>query len=76
MPWSQMTSMNIKPPRLSEARKLATLPALKARMRNRVSRNMGCATLVSTTPKTTRMPMPPKMAATTKGFVHTIVCPP
>ena len=35
MPCSQMMSMNIKPPRLSEARKLAMLPALKARMRNR-----------------------------------------
>ena len=41
MPCSQMMSMNIRPPRLSEARKLATLPALKARMRKSESRNIG-----------------------------------
>ena len=42
--------MNISPPRLSEAMKLATLPAEKARMRNNERRNIGWATLVSMTP--------------------------
>ena len=46
-------SMNMSPPRLSEARALATLPAVKARMRKRVSRNMGWAARVSMTAKTT-----------------------
>ena len=71
-----MISMNISPPRLSEARKLATLPAEKARMRKRDRRNIGCATLVSMIPKTTRMAMPPKISASTMGLVHPMVCPP
>jgi hypothetical protein len=71
-----MMSMNISPPRLSEARKLATLPAVKARMRNRVSRNIGCATLVSTNPKRTRMARPPKISAITTGLVQPMVWPP
>ena len=53
IPCSQMISMNISPPRLSEARKLAALPAEKARMRKRERRNIGCFTRVSTMPKTT-----------------------
>ena len=70
MPWSQMISMNISPPRLSEARKLAVLPAAKARMRNRLRRNIGCSTRVSMTPKTTSRQRPPTMAASTLGLVH------
>ena len=76
IPCSQMISMNIRPPRLSEARKLATLPALKARMRKSERRNIGWATFVSMIPKTTRMAMPPKISAMTTGLVHPMVCPP
>ena len=57
-----MISMNIRPPRLSEARKLAALPAVKARMRKSERRNIGWVTLVSMIPKTTRMAMPPKIS--------------
>ncbi len=73
MPWSQMISMNMRPPRLSEARKLATLPAVKARIRNSVSRNMGWATRVSMTPKTTSKTTPPKISPITTGLVQPMV---
>ena len=71
-----MISMNIRPPRLSEARKLAALPALKARMRKRERRNIGWATLVSTMPKTTRISRPPRISASTLGFVQPMDFPP
>ncbi len=76
IPCSQMINMNIRPPRLSEARKLATFPALNALMRKRESRNIGWATLVSTNPKTTRIARPPKISASTLGFVQPIDFPP
>ena len=65
--------MNINPPRLSEARKLATLPALKARMRNSESLNIGWDTLVSMTAKTTRIASPPKISVITTGLVQPMV---
>ncbi len=68
--------MNIRPPRLSEAKKLATFPALKARMRNSESRNIGWATLVSMIPKTTRIASPPRISASTTGLVQPMVWPP
>ncbi len=71
-----MISMNIKPPRLSEARKLAPLPAEKARMRKRERRNIGCFTRVSTIPKTMRTSTPPRISASTFGLVQPIDCPP
>ena len=71
-----MISMNMSPPRLSEARKLATLPAVKARIRNSDRWNIGCGTLVSMIPKTTRIAMPPKISAITMGLVQPMVCPP
>ena len=76
IPCSQMISMNIKPPRLSEARKLAALPAEKARMRNRERRNIGCFTLVSTIPNTIRTSRPPKISTSTFGLVQPMECPP
>ena len=63
----------MSPPRLNEARKLATLPALKARMRKSDRRNIGSGTLVSMIPKATRMARPPKISASTTGLVHPIV---
>ena len=71
-----MISMNIRPPRLSDARKLATLPAVKARMRKSDRWNIGWGTFVSMIPKSTRIAMPPKISAITTGLVHPMVCPP
>ena len=71
-----MISMNMSPPRLSEARKLATLPAVKARIRNSDRWNIGCGTFVSMIPNATRIAMPPKISAMTMGLVHPMVCPP
>ena len=48
-------------------------PAEKARIRNRDRRNMGWATLVSMTPKMTRMMMPPMISLMTTGLVHPMV---
>ncbi len=76
IPWSQMINMNIRPPRLSDAKKLATLPALKARMRNNDGRNIGWATLVSMIPKAIRMARPPRSSASTTGLDQPMVCPP
>ena len=66
----------MSPPRLSEARKLATLPAVKARILNRDRWNIGWGTRVSMTPKATRVARPPKISAMTTGLVHPMVCPP
>ena len=52
------------------------LPAVNARIRNRLSRNIGCGTLVSTQTNSPRMAMPPKMAASTHGLVQPVGWPP
>ena len=52
------------------------LPAVKARIRNRPSRNIGCGTLVSTQANRARMAIPPKTAVSTKGLVHPVGWPP
>ena len=76
MPCSQMISMNCMPPRPSASIRLATLPQAKARILNSEIRNSGSATFVSTKPKITSRATPPKMAASTDGFVQPIGCPP
>ena len=43
MPCSQMISMNIRPPRAIEARKVESVPALNARIRSSGRRNIGSA---------------------------------
>ena len=48
IPCNQMIRMNIRPPRAREERRVARLPAAKARMRNSPMWNIGAATLVST----------------------------
>ena len=70
IPWSQITSMNISPPRLRAARKLAKTPDVKARILNSWSRNMGSATFVSMTQKATIRTTPIPMAPRTRGFPH------
>ena len=76
MPCSQMMSMNCSPPRAMDTARPARLPAVKARMRNRLSWNIGSAILVSMRPNTTSNATPPTSPASTQGFVQPIVCPP
>ena len=52
------------------------LPAVKARILNRLSRNIGCGTLVSTQANSTRMATPPKIPASTQGLVQPVGWPP
>ena len=73
IPWSQMMSMNISPPRLRAARKLASTPLVKARILNSCSRNMGWGTLVSMMQNTTRNATPRASEPKTMGLVHPMV---
>ena len=56
-----------------DARKLAALPALKARIRKSDKRNIGWATLVSIRPKRPRISTPPMISLSTMGLVQPIV---
>ena len=76
MPCSQMIRMNIRPPRPSPASRLDTLPAVNARILNRLSRNIGSATLVSIRQNAASTAMPPPMAPITSGLVQPIAAPP
>jgi hypothetical protein len=67
-----MISMNCMPPRPSAPSRPAMFPAVNARILNRPSRNIGASTLVSTQANSTRMAIPPKMAASTLGLVHPV----
>ncbi len=72
MPCNQMMRMNIIPPRASEDRRLAMLPAVKGRIRKRRRRNIGWSTRVSIQANTTSTARPPKSAPSTLGLVHPI----
>ena len=52
------------------------LPAVKARMRKRLSRNIGSSMRVSMNAKIASSTSPPPMDATTLGDVQPIVWPP
>jgi hypothetical protein len=65
--------MNISPPRLSAARKLASTPAVNARILNSWMRNIGSATLVSMMPKAISRATPTARADITIGFVQPMV---
>ena len=67
IPCSQMISMNINPPRLSEARKLAMLPGGEGADAEQGEAEHRLRTWVSMIPKTTRTAMPPKISASTFG---------
>ena len=69
-------SMNISPPRLNEASRLAVTPALKARILKSASWNMGSATLVSMKQKTPSNATPPIRQPSTRGLSQPMVCPP
>jgi hypothetical protein len=76
IPWSQMMSMNMSPPRLNAANKLAKTPALKARILKSCSRNIGSATLVSMMQNAIRRATPMMRAPRTFGLVHPMVWDP
>ena len=76
MPCNQMTSMNISPPRPTDARKLEMLPALKARIRKSERRNIGSGERRSTWVKMNSMATPPTSDDSTKGLSQPMVRPP
>ena len=76
MACSQKISMNWSPPRAMEPSRLAAFPAVKARILNSASRNIGSATLDSMMQNTTRMAGPPIRPETTSGLVQPVACPP
>ena len=76
MPCSQMITMNISPPLPTELSSAATVPNVNPRKRKRLTRNIGSATRVSITTKTTSSATPPMISASTAGLVHPIVLPP
>ena len=68
-----MISMNISPPRPMLARKEERLPAVKARIRNSASRNIGSATRRSISAKAASRATPPPRQLSTKGLVQPMV---
>ena len=70
MPCSQMISTNCRPPRATATANPAMLPAVKARIRNRLSWNSGSATLVSITTNAPSRAAPPTRSASTAGLVQ------
>ena len=71
-----MMSVNISPPRLRAASRPAKTPALKARILNSWSRNMGSSTLVSMMQKATSSAAPTKRQLSTIGLVQPMVWDP
>ena len=76
MPCSQMISMNISPPRDTDERNVASAPAVKARILNRPSSNIGCATRSSTNTKATSSATPAAEPPSTNGDRQPIGSPP
>ena len=70
IPWSQMMSMNISPPRPSAPRKLAKTPAEKARILKSWSRNIGSSLWSSIQQNTTRNATPIPSSPRTTGLVQ------
>ncbi len=67
-----MITMNIRPPRPTELNSAATVPNVNPRNLNRLTRNIGSATRVSTITKTISIAIPPMIAVNTAGFPHPI----
>ena len=65
-----MISMNMRPPRPTADRKLAKVPAVKARMRKSGSRNIGSAARRSMTAKAISSTTPKLSAPITTGLIH------
>ena len=75
MPCNQMISMNIMPPRLRAARKLAQIPAVNGRIRKSSRRNIGVATRRSITAKANMVTRPTATQPSTRGLVQPMVWP-
>ena len=76
MPWNQIISMNIRPPRPIDPKNWARLPAANARMRNSERRNIGSVTLASMKRKASSSAAPPQSIHRTKGFPQPVrECP-
>ncbi len=71
-----MISMNIRPPRATAARKVESVPKVKARMRNRGSRNIGSATRRSIAAKATSEATEPARRTSTRGLPQPVGEPP
>ena len=71
-----MISMNCRPPRAIAPSRLAMFPAAKARIRNRLIRNIGSAILVSRMQNVISSAMPVASPPSTNGLVHPVGCPP
>jgi hypothetical protein len=72
MPASQITSMNCRPPRAIEPSSDAAFPAAKARIRNRLSWNIGSAIFVSSTQKRASSTTPAARPPSTHGLVQPV----
>ena len=70
-----MISMNCMPPRAMATTRPAMLPAVKARMRNRLSWNIGSAIRVSITANRASSATPPSSRPRTAGLVQPMLCP-
>ena len=73
MPCNQMISMNMSPPRPIDARRVDTLPALKALILNSESRNIGSKTLLSMNANAVNNATPEASIDRTNGLVQPIV---
>ena len=76
MPWSQMISMNISPPRATAERNVESVPNVNARMRNSGSRNIGSVTRCSAIAKTDEAHRRADQDASTRGLVQPVEWPP
>ncbi len=65
-----MMSMNCRPPLAMATTKAATLPAVNALIRNKLSSNIGSAMLLSITTNAANSKAPPTSSPRTAGFVQ------
>jgi hypothetical protein len=72
MPWSKIISIIIAPPKAIEDRNPERLPMLKLLILNKVSRNIGSATLFSTKRKAISKAAPEKRAVITHRLAQPI----
>ena len=72
MPCSQMISMNMRPPLARAARKVDSVPKVKARIRNSDRRNIGSGARRSIITNATRHARPPASSRMTRGLPHPV----
>ena len=71
-----MISMNISPPRATAARKVESVPKVKALMRNSGRRNIGSATRRSISTKAVSESNESAVSASTRGLSQPVACDP